>query len=210
MKLLEPSRQRGKSGRAVTQHATSLRVAPQCPRPTNFSVGEATFGTGPSPRVTCDRDVRDTVGGIGISSPARGLRTATAVGNDGGVDITCITVDCTDPATVASFWNEALGWGGVAVADGSGGAICGPRSGGWYLEFVCVPEVKIGKNRVHLGCSIGALDAIDHEIERLSRLGATVAWEEEFPPEIAATYRNVVLRDPEGNEFCLGGGIPPS
>ena len=35
-------------------------------------------------------------------------------------------------------------------------------------------------------------------------------WEEQFPPELAEHYRNVVLRDPEGNEFCLGAGQPPS
>ncbi|MGH9191186.1 MAG: GNAT family N-acetyltransferase [Acidimicrobiales bacterium] len=33
-----------------------------------------------------------------------------------------------------------------------------------------------------------------------------MAWEEEFPPDVAAVYRNVVLRDVEGNEFCLGAG----
>jgi hypothetical protein len=40
----------------------------------------------------------------------------------------------------------------------------------------------------------------------LQRLGATLAWEEEFPPEVAKRYRNVVMRDVEGNEFCLSGG----
>ena len=36
-----------------------------------------------------------------------------------------------------------------------------------------------------------------------------VEEEEEFDPEIALDYRNVVLRDPEGNEFSLGGGEMP-
>ena len=53
-----------------------------------------------------------------------------------------------------------------------------------------------------------ALDRLDEEIERLQGLGATIAWEEEFPPDVAANYRNVVLRDPEGNEFCLGARGP--
>jgi hypothetical protein len=44
----------------------------------------------------------------------------------------------------------------------------------------------------------------------LIALGATVAWEEQFPSEVAATCRNVVLRDVEGNEFCLGAGRVPS
>ena len=106
---------------------------------------------------------------------------------------------------VANFWNEALDWGGVAVAPDGTGAICGPRSGA-YLEFVRVPEAKQTKNRMHLGCSAGRLDQLDTEIERLQRLGATLAWEEDFAPEVGKIYRNVVMRDPEGNEFCLSGG----
>lgn len=95
------------------------------------------------------------------------------------------------------------------ATDGSG-AVCGPAGGGLYLEMIRVPEDKIVKNRVHLGCTAGSLDELDAEIERLLTLGATIAWEEEFPPEVAAVYRNVVLRDPEGNELCLSGGAHPA
>lgn len=122
------------------------------------------------------------------------------------MDTTCITVDCAHPAAVATFWNEALCWGGVSVADDGAIAICGPWGGGVYLEFVRVPEPKVTKNRLHLGCSVPELDLLDAEIARLETLGAEIAWEEAFPPDIAATYRNVVLRDVEGNEFCLGAG----
>jgi hypothetical protein len=122
------------------------------------------------------------------------------------MEITCVTVDCHDPGAVAGFWNEALGWGGVAVAPDGGGAICGPPGGGVYLEMIRVAEDKVVKNRVHLGCSAGALADLDAEVGRLRGLGATVAWEEMFPAAVAARYRNVVLRDPEGNEFCLSGG----
>ena len=122
------------------------------------------------------------------------------------MEIVCTTVDCADPEQVARFWNAALGWGGVAVASDGSGAICGSPDGGWYLEFVRVPEGKVVKNRMHLGCSAGSLAELDGEIARLEDLGASVAWEEEFPPEVAARYRNVVLRDVEGNEFCLSGG----
>jgi Glyoxalase-like domain len=125
------------------------------------------------------------------------------------VDITCVTVDCRDPVELARFWNEALRWGGVAAGDDGGDALCGPAGGGTYLEFVRVPEVKSVKNRLHLGCGVSSLADLDAEIERLQRLGATLAWEEEFPAEVATAYRNVVLRDPEGNEFCLGAGSMP-
>jgi hypothetical protein len=140
---------------------------------------------------------------------ARRLVTGPPLGDDRAMELVCVTVDCTDPERVARFWNEALRFGGVAVADDGGGAICGPPDGGPYLEFIRVPEGKIVKNRLHLGTSAGPLGALDAEIARLEALGATVAWEEDFPPEVAAAYRNVVLRDVEGNEFCLSGGDLP-
>ena len=126
------------------------------------------------------------------------------------MDITCVTVDCHDPAKVANFWNEALGWDGVVAAPDGRGAICHPPGGGMYLEFIRVPESKTVKNRLHIGCNAGSLEDLDPEIERLQLLGATVAWEEEFPVDVAAQYRNVVLCDPEGNEFCLGAGAFPT
>jgi Glyoxalase-like domain len=106
------------------------------------------------------------------------------------MDVVCVTVDCAEPAAVAAFWS----------------AICGPEEGGIYLECIRVPEPKTVKNRVHLGCAAGSLAELDAELERLVALGASIAWEETFPPEVAAAYRNVVMRDVEGNEFCLSGG----
>lgn len=109
------------------------------------------------------------------------------------INVTCVTIDCADPDLVSRFWSEALGWRqrGKHRAE--------PADGGIYLEFVEVPESKTVKNRVHLGLNSKELDA---EIERLVGLGATIAWEEEFPEDWP--FRNVVLSDPEGNEFCLG------
>jgi predicted enzyme related to lactoylglutathione lyase len=114
--------------------------------------------------------------------------------------LTCVTIDCADPDRVAAFWAEALGWTrkGSHRVEPSGGS-----EAAIYLEFVSVPEAKTVKNRLHLGIGTGDLDA---EIARLEALGATIAWEEEFPPEWP--YRNVVLRDVEGNEFCLGNEDP--
>jgi hypothetical protein len=73
-----------------------------------------------------------------------------------------------------------------------------------------VPEGKVVKNRLHLGCSAGTLEQLDMELIRLQNLGASIAWEEDFPPEITAVYRNVILGDVEGNEFCLSGGSLPA
>ncbi len=125
------------------------------------------------------------------------------------MDIVCVTIDCREPATVAEFWNAALLWGGVAVMSDGGGAVCGPDDGGMYLEFVRVPEAKSVKNRLHLGCNVGPIEDFDAEFDRLVSLGAELAWREDFGEDVDAHYRNWVLRDPEGNEFCLGGGSWP-
>ncbi len=114
------------------------------------------------------------------------------------ITVTCITIDCRDPRLVAEFWAAALDWRVANIADDSA-IVEPPDKAQPYLEFIVVPDRKTLKNRVHLGLSAAELDA---QIERLVAMGAEVAWEETFPPEWP--YRNVVLRDPEGNEFCLG------
>jgi hypothetical protein len=126
------------------------------------------------------------------------------------MDLVCVTVDCADPSAVATFWSAALRWDDLRVAGDGSAAVCRPPQGGVYLEFVRVPDGKAVKNRVHLGCTAGGLDGLDHEIARLESLGATIAWEEDFPVDVAAGYRNLVLRDVEGNEFCISGGRLPS
>jgi hypothetical protein len=125
------------------------------------------------------------------------------------VRVVCVTIDSTNPASLAEFWNAALRWGGVGAASDGAEAVCGPADGGIYLEFVRVPESKTAKNRLHLGCAVGSIDEFDREFERLQALGAELAWREDFGPTVAAQYRNWVLRDPEGNEFCLSGGTWP-
>jgi len=118
------------------------------------------------------------------------------------MDITCVTFDCADHRLVADFWAQALGW--EASAFDTSSVVARPGVRALYLEFVTVPEPKSLKNRVHLGhqCT-GHLDA---EIARLEALGGSSAWEEEFPDDTG--HRNVVMRDPEGNEFCLGWRPP--
>jgi predicted enzyme related to lactoylglutathione lyase len=115
-----------------------------------------------------------------------------------GVSLTCITVDCRDSRRVAEFWAAALDWRVAHVTD-DGAVVEAPDRRQPYLEFIVVPGAKTLKNRMHLGLSTPALD---EQIARLVSMGAEVAWEETFPPEWP--YRNVILRDPEGNEFCLG------
>lgn len=111
--------------------------------------------------------------------------------------LTCLVIDANDPAGLARFWADVLGWdlhdvdpddGSVVVSD--------PQHHAPILLFEPVPEAKAGKNRLHLDVNPLGCDQ-DEELERLQALGARavdigqgdVSW--------------VVLADPEGNELCL-------
>lgn len=75
-----------------------------------------------------------------------------------------------------------------------------PQTGtglGRRLLFQRVPEVKTGKNRLHLDLHAGKERRAD-EVARLRALGAQVLREVKEP---AGAW--VVMADPEGNEFCV-------
>jgi hypothetical protein len=65
------------------------------------------------------------------------------------------------------------------------------------LFFQRVPEAKIAKNRVHLDLHVDA-DRKAAGVERLIRLGAQL-----IDTRSDRGPRTHVMRDPEGNEFCL-------
>jgi uncharacterized glyoxalase superfamily protein PhnB len=65
------------------------------------------------------------------------------------------------------------------------------------LFFQRVPEPKTAKNTVHLDVPVAA-DELDGEVERLRATGATLTGYNTYPG-----HRAGVMRDPEGNEFCL-------
>jgi predicted enzyme related to lactoylglutathione lyase len=115
------------------------------------------------------------------------------------IRIQCLCVDSTEPARVAAFWEEALGW--RRTHDEEGMIVLEPPAGSPDdgvvpdLLFLKVPEAKSGKNRLHI--DLRPQDQLV-EVQRLERLGARrvdvgqkedVSW--------------IVLVDPEGNEFCV-------
>jgi hypothetical protein len=130
-----------------------------------------------------------------------------------------ITFDCADPPTLSEFWAAALGYrqdwqwddattawmreGGLdAAAVGGRCAISDPEGVRPRLFFQRVTERKLAKNRLHLDLHVGN-DNLDAEAQRLVQLGATVAHvaQHKFGP--LPEERWIVMRDPEGNEFCL-------
>ncbi|MDI6105992.1 VOC family protein [Actinoplanes sp. NEAU-A12] len=114
-------------------------------------------------------------------------------------DIRHVTVDCTEPYELATFWSAVIGHP-VDPEDQPGDDEVGltvPAGAGPELLFVRVPDGKPGKNRVHLDLQPHV--ARDQEVQRLRKLGATLVDDRRRPDGTGW----VVLADPEGNEFCV-------
>jgi hypothetical protein len=116
------------------------------------------------------------------------VETSEATGLQPGIDWVC--VDAEDPPALARWWQTLVG-GDLARDPDGDVTLSGP---GVRLYFLLVPDNKVLKNRVHFD-----LRATDYEVAlaRAVRLGAVPA------PDVYDGDRWAVLRDPEGNEFCI-------
>jgi hypothetical protein len=106
-----------------------------------------------------------------------------------------VAFDANDPPVLARFWAALLNGRGVVV-DEDGDAWV-EVDGCPRLDFLKVPETKEIKNRLHLDVAVTDLGAATQEA---LALGASLA------DDVYDGGRWQVLRDPEGNEFCL---LPP-
>jgi catechol 2,3-dioxygenase-like lactoylglutathione lyase family enzyme len=137
-----------------------------------------------------------------------------------------VTFDCADPNALATFWADVLGyqfdapppgfdswdaaldaWGVPPERRNDASAVVDPDGVGPRLFFQKVPEGKTAKNRVHLDvraapglAGADRMAALEAECARLAELGA--ARIERFEPDRMG-QGTIVMRDPEGNEFCL-------
>ena len=137
-----------------------------------------------------------------------------------------VTFDCADPARLAAFWAEALGYKlqepppgfaswepflrSISVPEdqwNSRNAVVDPDGVRPRIFFQRVPEPKAAKNRVHLDLKVGGGPTVpleerrarvEAEAQRLVAAGATRLRAYEEHGEYWA-----VLQDPEGNEFCV-------
>jgi len=126
-----------------------------------------------------------------------------------------IVFDCRHPASLARFWAAVLDDYEIAPYDEEelqrlrDNGIDDPEDDPTVLVmagpgvtprffFVAVPEGKVVKNRLHL--DLHAVDA-EAEVARLVALGGSIGAE--YPGWVQLT-------DPEGNEFCVMRGTPPS
>lgn len=125
-----------------------------------------------------------------------------------------IVVDAHDPRALASFWCAVLDYKVIDERDylveiaplDYPDAWDDSSTAGWKARvraappaptilFGTVPERKAVKNRLHI--DVSPVGSQQQEVERLLALGATLA-------DIGQGDASwVVMRDPEGNEFCV-------
>jgi hypothetical protein len=140
-----------------------------------------------------------------------------------------LTIDANDPALLARFWAQALGYQPVPPAEpettwhahyrarlGEETAFndrifdpAGLRPPIWFQE---VPETKAAKNRLHLDLYPTGRDSalaleqrieiIETKVAELAGLGASVKSQTRHDDPDDPVYY-VVMNDPEGNEFCV-------
>jgi hypothetical protein len=140
-----------------------------------------------------------------------------------------LTIDANDPAALARFWAQALGyqpappaepattWADhyrVRLGDNAGfdDRVFDPAGLRPPIWFQQVPEAKAGKNRIHLDLyptgRDGALpmerriEIVQAKVAELTGLGASVQGRTRYDDPEAPVYF-VTMRDPEGNEFCV-------
>ncbi|MGW9370857.1 VOC family protein [Streptomyces xanthophaeus] len=134
-----------------------------------------------------------------------------------------VTFDCAEPARLAAFWCEVLGYVVPAVPEGFATweeyhhslppedeiyfACADPSGVGPRLLFQRVPEGKVVKNRVHLDVRVcpglvgdERLATLEAECARLMALGAKHVLTQRAD---GVNESCITMQDIEGNEFCI-------
>jgi hypothetical protein len=133
-----------------------------------------------------------------------------------------VTFDATDPHALARWWADLVGYqvednhdlvsglladgvvqeeevvridGRLSFADAV--AANDPEGAGPRFYFQRVPEPKTAKNRLHIDVPVDP-DDLDSEVARVQAAGGVLVNLDSYPG-----HRWAVMRDPEGNEFCL-------
>jgi predicted enzyme related to lactoylglutathione lyase len=108
-----------------------------------------------------------------------------------------IAFDTADPYRLARFWSQVVRQPLPDNAQPGDDELTMSLGNGTNLYFQRVPEPKTVKNRLHV-CLQPDIRR-DTEVDRLLGLGATFHEDHRNPDGTGWA----VLRDPEGNEFCV-------
>lgn len=115
-----------------------------------------------------------------------------------------VTFDATQPRLLGHFWSDVTGYPIADERDEFVRLRAPDRRGVRHILFFQVDDPTPGKNRVHVDLAAREPNA---EIARIIGLGASHV---DPPQDGKPRWREgngtkwVVLRDPEGNEFCIG------
>ncbi len=107
------------------------------------------------------------------------------------VFVSAMVVACTNPTLVATFWQRLLG-DDIVVREEYG--VVAFRAPGITFDFAKSTDKKTTTNRWHLDI---ASEDPENTITLALELGATIA------ADFGLSDGHTVLRDPEGNEFCV-------
>ncbi len=107
-----------------------------------------------------------------------------------------VTFDANDPRRLATFWAGLLGW---EIADDEDGFELIPSDGtGYRVSFYPSQETKAGQNQIHFDLTSATPEEQQQTVARALELGGQHIDIGQSPDE-----EQVVLADPEGNEFCV-------
>ncbi len=107
-----------------------------------------------------------------------------------------VTFDANDPRRLATFWAGLLGW---EIADDEDGFELIPSDGtDFRVSFYPSQETKASQNQIHFDLTSPTPEKQQQTVARALELGAQHIDIGQSPDE-----EQVVLADPEGNEFCV-------
>jgi predicted enzyme related to lactoylglutathione lyase len=126
----------------------------------------------------------------GIGNRCQGVHMANC--------LTSITIDCEDPARLATFWSALLDRTVTDEhGDDAGWATVGSRLADQpRLTFQRVPEPKTTKVRIHLDIQVDDIDTARKQVESLG--GRWSGERHDYDEGVV-----MVMHDPEDHEFCL-------
>ncbi|MEO6704126.1 MAG: VOC family protein [Jatrophihabitantaceae bacterium] len=108
-----------------------------------------------------------------------------------------LCIDANDPRRLARFWSGVLGW--ELVRDPHDGIALLPSDDtGFRIRFRPSQQLKTGQNQLHFDLTSRSPDDQQRTVASALELGARHLDIGQRPEE-----GQVVLADPEGNEFCV-------
>jgi predicted enzyme related to lactoylglutathione lyase len=116
------------------------------------------------------------------------------------VSLLAIVVDCRDPRRQAEFWARALAYE-VSQRNPGEFQVSDPAGAGGSLYFMKVPDPMVGKNWLDL--DVVTSGSMEEEVARLVEAGAELVEMRQDPASLDNPGTWTVMRDPEGNEFCV-------